>query len=96
MPISYSRLDSWFWAVLRGRYIGEIPPPEVPYVFPATGGSRFSIESNTHHVVWFLPGWHVFRVDAATYRAYYRAIAPRRPTPEGARNSHDIKCGRHI
>ena len=73
LPISYTRVDMWFWAVLRARMLGRVTPLAVPLSIPSFNQNNDLIVVDYTNLTWFIRGWREWREDRATgfrYRLY--------------------------
>ena len=73
LPIAYGRIDMWYWAVLRARYIGRVTPSAVPMSVPSHNHGNDLVVIDYTNLTWFLRGWREWRTDTATgyrYRLY--------------------------
>ncbi|OLP81963.1 hypothetical protein AK812_SmicGene37433 [Symbiodinium microadriaticum] len=73
LPVAYGRIDMWYWAVLRARYIGRVTPSAVPMSVPSYNHGNDLVVIDYTNLVWFLRGWREWRTDTATgyrYRLY--------------------------
>ena len=73
LPISYGRIDMWYWAALRARHFGRVTPSAVPMSVPSYSHGNNLVVIDYTNLTCFLRGWREWRVDTATgfrYRLY--------------------------
>ena len=73
LPISYGRIDMWYWAALRARHFGRVTPSAVPLSVPSFNQTNDLVVIDYTNLTWFIRGWREWRTGTATgfrYRLY--------------------------
>ena len=73
LPISYARIDMWYWAALRARHFGRVTPSAVPLSVPSFNEANDLVVVDYTNLTWFIRGWREWRTDTSTgfrYRLY--------------------------